>query len=73
MNKYCTFNYCQYADGKVIDSGNIDFKTSAELDTNDMKVFIRKHIVNDPAAVITIQNVQEISEELFLERLKTRS
>ena len=63
--EYFSFVFCQYADGNIINSGEVFYYTTGGLNHDDMKGFVRTQIVKDPAAVITLQNIQPISKEFY--------
>ena len=65
MNKFYSFDYIQYEDGQVKSSNAGYYYTGAgQYNIDEMKNAIRRSI-NDPSAVLTIQNIQEISKEQY--------
>lgn len=58
--------YLVHESGKVKKTGSCLLRTSKVPPLDAAKAHIRKHYLNDPAAVITFSEVSSISKEVYL-------
>jgi hypothetical protein len=65
--KYFEFKYTETKDGQIINQGDALYYTSAEQNSNEMKN-IARHILNNPAALISLHSIAEIDRKTFIMR-----
>ena len=65
--KYFEFKYIVTNDGEIIKQGDALYYTGAEQNISEMKDVV-KHIIKDPAAVISIPLVTEIDRQIFIQK-----
>lgn len=63
--KYFEFKYIETKDGEIVNQGDALYYTSAEQNSNEMKNLAR-HILKNPAAVISLPLITEIDRDTFL-------
>ena len=63
--QFFTFNYTELIGTEIKSTDDVFYCTSGDLNINEMKAFVRQHIINNPSATLTIQKIEEISKEQY--------